>query len=260
MTRDPQDELKLFLERLATECDRIGVSIGDAIREKSDELAIRSFLRCIPDKGIKESQWPAFLRDVLSHDPPAGLIEQIRCEARESVLDPEEYVEVERAQGSRCALCGAVLRQLVKPQVDHIVPVALGGKSDKNNAQLLCQQCNLGKSKLLGWVMGAPFLDEGITGRLRYCVLTKFGARCCEPGCGETSRTAELMVIPRVPVSRGGRLIFDNLRVMCKAHGDDQIRKWKDDAYTRYRGLASLAWDRSRRPGTATAQAAGDWE
>jgi 5-methylcytosine-specific restriction endonuclease McrA len=252
MNNASQDDLALVLEKLTAECKRIGVPLADALAEKSDELVVRTFLRCIPDRGLKESQWPAFLRDVLRVEPTPALLEQIRCEARETVLDPDEYVELERRQGCRCALCGAVLRAAVKPHIDHIVPVALGGKNDKSNVQLLCQQCNLGKSKLLGWIMGAPFLDEGITGRLRYCVLTRCNARCCAPGCSESARTAELVVLPRVPVSRGGRLIFDNLHVMCRTHGDDQVRKWKDEAYTRFRGLASLAWDRGRKAGTAT--------
>lgn len=53
-----------------------------------------------------------------------------------------------REQG-RCTLCGEDLSRLIyidaKPQIDHIVPLALGGTNDTTNFQLLCATCNADK-------------------------------------------------------------------------------------------------------------------
>lgn len=43
-----------------------------------------------------------------------------------------------------CYLCGGVL---INPEVDHIIPVALGGKSTPNNLSLSCRSCNRKKWK-----------------------------------------------------------------------------------------------------------------
>src|SRR5207253_1406009 len=97
----------------------------------------------------------------------------------------------------RCALCGCFLVPAVAPQVDHIIPVALRGRSEMSNYQLLCQRCNLGKRKLIGWIMGAPFLyDLGRPPslRLRYCALARTRGSCEHQPCSATSRSAELTV------------------------------------------------------------------
>lgn len=47
--------------------------------------------------------------------------------------------------GARCLNCGAT-ESLV---IDHIVPIAKGGRSDIANLQLLCAACNRIKGKLV---------------------------------------------------------------------------------------------------------------
>lgn len=50
---------------------------------------------------------------------------------------------IRRAQKNRCAYC----RQKKKLEIDHIIPVFLGGTSFPKNIQLLCRSCNAKKSK-----------------------------------------------------------------------------------------------------------------
>jgi hypothetical protein len=50
---------------------------------------------------------------------------------------------------SRCKMCGATPDHGVTLHVDHIFPVSLGGTSDPENLQTLCEPCNLGKSNVL---------------------------------------------------------------------------------------------------------------
>ena len=47
------------------------------------------------------------------------------------------------AQRHKCAVCRCRLKQLW--EVDHIQPVALGGRSDPGNLQILCRPCNRSK-------------------------------------------------------------------------------------------------------------------
>lgn len=51
-----------------------------------------------------------------------------------------------RRDGYRCRLCGLSTSDGVKLHIDHIVPVAKGGKTIEPNLWTLCQPCNSGKS------------------------------------------------------------------------------------------------------------------
>lgn len=53
--------------------------------------------------------------------------------------------EVLRRDHYRCCLCGATKQDGVKLEVDHILPVAKGGRTELNNLQTLCERCNRGK-------------------------------------------------------------------------------------------------------------------
>lgn len=49
-----------------------------------------------------------------------------------------------KSQKGLCVICRVGLNQ--KYHVDHITPIKLGGKHEKNNIQLLCPSCNVRKS------------------------------------------------------------------------------------------------------------------
>ena len=55
------------------------------------------------------------------------------------------YQELARDYGECCANCGAA-EDLV---LDHILPIAKGGRSRLDNLQLLCAECNRIKGKLV---------------------------------------------------------------------------------------------------------------
>lgn len=63
--------------------------------------------------------------------------------------------DVMKRDGFRCVLCGASsLDDGVKLHVDHILPVAKGGKTEMSNLRTLCERCNLGK--------GAKYDPDGL--------------------------------------------------------------------------------------------------
>lgn len=45
----------------------------------------------------------------------------------------------------RCTICGDSQRDGAKLHVDHIKPVAKGGKTEESNLRTLCDRCNMGK-------------------------------------------------------------------------------------------------------------------
>lgn len=63
--------------------------------------------------------------------------ERMRGSARLSHKDIREIYE---AQKGRCAICRISLRG--KYELDHIIPLALGGETSRANSQLLCMPCN----------------------------------------------------------------------------------------------------------------------
>lgn len=46
----------------------------------------------------------------------------------------------------KCTICGRSAKDGIKLHVDHIIPVAKGGKTVPENLRTLCSDCNLGKS------------------------------------------------------------------------------------------------------------------
>lgn len=52
---------------------------------------------------------------------------------------------VMQRDGFRCVLCGATQEDGVKLHVDHIKPIAKGGKTEMSNLRTLCDRCNFGK-------------------------------------------------------------------------------------------------------------------
>lgn len=53
--------------------------------------------------------------------------------------------DILRRDNFRCQLCGLSASDGVVLHVDHIIPVARGGKTTKSNLRALCERCNLGK-------------------------------------------------------------------------------------------------------------------
>jgi 5-methylcytosine-specific restriction endonuclease McrA len=65
----------------------------------------------------------------------------------ERLISEKDRAEVLRA--GRCAMCGkTAVDDDVRLQVDHRVPLDLGGTNDLANLQPLCEECNRGKKNL----------------------------------------------------------------------------------------------------------------
>lgn len=206
------------LSELRSAAAHLGLTVDQAIAEKARELRARLYFKCIPDEIISRDKVGAYLRLLLSEEPTPELVESVGRKPREQPLSEAQLVELERQQNLRCGLCGITLVASVKPHVDHIVPVVLGGASDLSNLQLLCRECNLGKGAVLDWVLGAEYTRVGSSPRTRYCALSRAHGRCEVPGCVADRSQGKMSVQPRIPRADGGRWILDNLQVVCERH------------------------------------------
>lgn len=86
----------------------------------------------------------------------SGLLEM------DSVPLPVRYDVLTRTP--KCVLCGAAPKvdRDVRLHVDHIVPRSKGGSNEKSNLQVLCSECNLGKSNRDDTPFGEP--NDGMAG------------------------------------------------------------------------------------------------
>lgn len=64
---------------------------------------------------------------------------------RSRMTDSMRY-DVLKRDGFKCVICGRGAQDGVKLHVDHIKPIAKGGKTEMSNLQTLCETCNWGKS------------------------------------------------------------------------------------------------------------------
>jgi 5-methylcytosine-specific restriction endonuclease McrA len=63
---------------------------------------------------------------------------------RKPISEKIRYQVLER-DGHRCKSCGRSPEDNVKLQIDHVIPVDWGGKTEIDNLETLCEECNRGK-------------------------------------------------------------------------------------------------------------------
>ncbi len=201
-------------------CRLLSVDAQEEFHNAIDVLRQRHLLRLIPNNRLRDAQVTPYMAAVLGRAPDAEELAVARVTANRVPWPPNLRQDLARRQSFRCPVCGAPLaRQLLDSHIDHIRALSLGGTNAANNLRLLCPACNLGKADLFDWRLGIPWHAAPRVGaRLRYCVLMRAGNRCEWGACPVTASVGALVVAPRVPVSRGGRLIFDNLAARCEAH------------------------------------------
>lgn len=72
--------------------------------------------------------------------------EYIPAKLRLEILNESaRYVETEDAYIPSCRFCGKTSSESTL-HIDHIIPCSKGGKTEKENLQVLCSQCNIQKS------------------------------------------------------------------------------------------------------------------
>ncbi len=121
------------------------------------------------------------------------------------LLDYEESDEGERVEGS--------IRKV--PHLDHILPVYLGGDREAN-WQILCRDCNLGKSDLIfgfesrSWFGSARISDLTTITKQQSYIVMKRDRHCVD--CCRRPDQVELTIQRR---DENGPFLYQNLKTMC---------------------------------------------
>jgi 5-methylcytosine-specific restriction endonuclease McrA len=128
--------------------------------EYEDELGYHVPFRRIRERGtegvhgdtlhgwflhVSEKGW--FTESMRHGATKAWAIQQTSTRGRRgrTPLSPRLRTSVLERDGFRCRRCGHTA-DAVRLEVDHVMPVARGGKNCASNLQTLCASCNLGKS------------------------------------------------------------------------------------------------------------------
>ncbi len=179
-------------------------------------------------------------------------------EVRLSITD-EEHDHLRRAQ----ALLGhavpsgdpaLIYARAMKHYVAHLEKQRLGVKRDAATAE-----DDLGTDSHALGHMNEPRTGRGIPKALRRLVWERDGGRCTFVGSSghrcEATRQLELDHI--VPVAKGGRTTYDNLRLLCRAHNQFEAERvfGKDHVQSR-RELAARERARARAAAKAEAERA----
>lgn len=111
-------------------------------RKKNPEKASAAQARF---RSANKEWWNARSREYFSKNPEKRVIYQQNRRAKTRIgggkLSKDLRSKLMQKQGHKCAACAASLT-VVKPHLDHIMPLALGGRHEDRNMQLLCWLCN----------------------------------------------------------------------------------------------------------------------
>lgn len=130
-------EKRLVLEIISMNMPRLTVDIqiymqskyGNVYREKHNSFSNKELLKFYEEWKEK----PKYKKYEVSANFER---KELNRSLRFAVLKRDNY---------RCCICGRDVKDGVKLEIDHIVPVSKGGKTVITNLQTLCQDCNHGK-------------------------------------------------------------------------------------------------------------------
>lgn len=141
-------------------------------------------------------------------------------------IDFRRYRELLSRQEGRCVYCGLMFNGNEEETLDHVIPWRLvGDVGDGTNWQIICRECNVGKSSFLSslqtieslnWIydMSLEGVSFDVSLRTRFALLVQ-QPRCSESGCTHTPKSERLYVIPRL---KDALPVVDHHHVVCEVH------------------------------------------
>jgi 5-methylcytosine-specific restriction endonuclease McrA len=103
-----------------------------------EDCGARPQLATIQHKGCSYLEWVA-IQPKPEPEP----------EIKRKSIKPSLRFEVLKRDDYRCQMCGVTAKDGATLEIDHIMPVSKGGSNDASNLQVLCRDCNAGKSNNL---------------------------------------------------------------------------------------------------------------
>ena len=90
----------------------------------------------------------AWLEDRLSDLEDIGYeatLKDYHAKNQRRLMTPALRQQIMERDNYTCQICGKYMPDKVGLHIDHIVPIAKGGKTVPSNLQVLCSRCNGGK-------------------------------------------------------------------------------------------------------------------
>jgi len=125
--------------------------LSNIIYKNKNELSLYVYVDYISPKGrnhwYKEHKYlfdsiVNFVKTAKQHEEYMKSVKYQR-----SILSDSLRYDVLKRDEFACQICGASYKNDgVKLEVDHVIPVSKGGKTELENLQTLCERCNRGKS------------------------------------------------------------------------------------------------------------------
>ena len=133
----------------------IAITIFRRVKERKEQEAYQEEQRrAMQAVYAKKERERLMMKDAKAYNSQTGSrqIDMATLRQREfakkqrAAMTPSLRHDILERDGFRCQHCGATAADGAKLHVDHIIPVAKGGKTEPSNLQTLCEECNLGKS------------------------------------------------------------------------------------------------------------------
>lgn len=118
------------------------------------EFKIVIYINYRSNKGkVKKNKYRVYDKDLFSkflndyfYLKKQNKIYEISSRVERARMSESLRYDVFKRDDYKCQICGAGAKDGANLQVDHIIPVSKGGKTEISNLQTLCSRCNLGKS------------------------------------------------------------------------------------------------------------------
>lgn len=133
----------------------IAITIIRHIKERKEQEAYQEEKRrAMQAVYAKKERERLMMKDAKAYNSQTGsrqmdmatLRQREFAKKQRAAMTPSLRHDILERDGFRCQHCGATAADGAKLHVDHIIPVAKGGKTEPSNLQTLCEECNLGKS------------------------------------------------------------------------------------------------------------------
>jgi 5-methylcytosine-specific restriction endonuclease McrA len=136
--------------------DEFAARVGERRAEEEEETRdlYRRAVRQLVRVGFLEAREDSEMDLILSSMDSIKIEENDRGRARRNLGNALRF-EVLSSHGFACRYCGR-RAPFVALEVEHVVPVALGGTSERKNLVPACTDCNAGKGK-----RHVALVDEG---------------------------------------------------------------------------------------------------
>lgn len=138
--------LRQYEDAIDDDCAYCFIATRDQTRYRQRSHVKTSYKVKVDDSELDVSM--AWLEDRLSDLEDIGYeatLKDYHAKNQRRLMTPALRQQIMERDNYTCQICGKYMPDKVGLHIDHIVPIAKGGKTVPSNLQVLCSRCNGGK-------------------------------------------------------------------------------------------------------------------